>query len=183
MPWSSRAGLSVTGVDISGRFLEIAAESAREAGVAAAFFEVDARQMPFDDEFDAVLSICEGGFGLMGADDALVMRRMAEAAVPGGSVVVTAFNAYFAVANLAEGQSFDADAGQLYERTEIKDESGEGEEMDLWTGVYTPRELRLFALGVGLVPEHVWAVTPGDFSRRPAGIDHPEFMLIARKPS
>ena len=57
----------------------------REAGVSASFFEVDARQMPFDDEFDAVISICQGGFGLMGKDDALVLRRMTEAVRSGGA--------------------------------------------------------------------------------------------------
>ncbi len=53
----ARAGLAVTGVDVSARFLDIAAEAARAAGVGASFFEVDARQMPFDDEFDAVVYI------------------------------------------------------------------------------------------------------------------------------
>ena len=63
---------------------------------AQSFFQVDARQMPFDDEFDAVISICQGGFGLMGKDDSVVLRRMAEAVRPGGIVVLTAFSAYFA---------------------------------------------------------------------------------------
>src|SRR3990170_8901816 len=92
----AQAGLAVTGVDVSSRFLEIAAQSAREAGVKASFFECDARQMPFDDEFDAVVSICQGGFGLMGGDDSVVLRRMAEATKANGKVVLTAFNAYYA---------------------------------------------------------------------------------------
>jgi hypothetical protein len=33
-----------------------------------------------------------------------------------------------------------------------------------------------------LVPEHIWSVEPGDFARRPPDIDHPEFLLVARKP-
>ena len=81
----AKAGLDVVGVDVSRRFLEIAAERCREAGVKASFFEVDARQMPFDDEFDAVISLCQGGFGLMGGDDDVVLRRIAEALKPRGS--------------------------------------------------------------------------------------------------
>lgn len=176
------AGLAITGVDVSQRFLDIAAQSARDAGVPAAFFMVDARQMPFDDEFDAVISICQGGFGLMGEDDSLVLKRMAEAAKPGGRVVLTAFSSYFELAHQRPGTSFDADNGIVHERTEIKNEAGEDLEVDLWTGVYTPRELRLLALGVGLLPEFVWSVDPGDYARRPPDTEHAEFLLVARKP-
>ncbi|MDQ4096074.1 MAG: methyltransferase domain-containing protein [Actinomycetota bacterium] len=178
----AHAGLAVTGVDVSSRFLEIAAEAARAAGVSASFFEVDARRMPFDDEFDAVVSICQGAFGLMGGDDSLVLRRMAEALKPGGTLVVTAFSSLFEAAHRRPEASFDADAGVVHEKTTIKDETGAEKEVELWTGVYTPRELRLLAIGVGLIPEHVWSVEPGDFARRPPDLEHAEFMLVARKP-
>lgn len=146
-----------------------------------ALFKVDARQLPFDDEFDAVLSICQGGFGLMGKDDSVVLRRMAEAVRSGGLVVVTAFNAYFAAREQTDGD-LDADTGLMYEVMEFKDPEGSVHTADAWTSVYTPRELRLLALGVGLTPEHVWSVSPGDFARRPPDTDHYEFMLVARKP-
>lgn len=178
----AQAGLAVTGVDVSRRFLDIAAERCRAAGVKASFFEVDARQMPFDDEFDAVVSICQGGFGLMGADDSLILRRMMEAARPGAPVVLTAFSALFEAANPRSGATLDADQGLVHEITEVRDEHGRSREVDLWTGVYTPRELRLMAIGVGLIPEHVWSVEPGDFSRRPPVTELPEFMLVARRP-
>jgi ubiquinone/menaquinone biosynthesis C-methylase UbiE len=176
------AGLNVTGIDVSLRFLEIAAESARAANVGAAFFEVDARQMPFEDEFDAVISICQGGFGLMGADDSLILRRMMEAAKPGGRVVVSAFSAYFQAAHLQSDQRFDADAGVVHEVTSIKDEESTDHEVEMWTSVYTPRELRLLALGVGLLPETVWSVAPGAYRRTRPDMEHPEFLLVARKP-
>jgi hypothetical protein len=138
--------------------------------------------MPFEDEFDAVVSICQGGFGLMGKDDSLVLKRMMEAAVPGGRVILSAFSAYFQVRNLQPDQIFDADAGIAYEPTQIKDESEADHEVELWTSVYTPRELRLLALGVGLLPEAVWSVSPGDYRRRRPDTEHPEFLLVARKP-
>jgi SAM-dependent methyltransferase len=179
----SQAGISVTGVDISRRFLDIAAERARAAGVSAGFFEVDARQMPFEDTFHAAIAICQGAFGLMGKDDSLIMRRMMEAVVPGGIVVITAFSAYFEARHVRPGVSFDAGDGIVHELTSVKDESGKDHAIDLWNTVYTPRELRLLAIGVGLVPEAVWSVAPGDFARRKPDLDHPELMLVARKPS
>lgn len=177
----AQAGMAVVGVDVSRRFLDLAAAAARAAGVGAGFFQVDARQMPFDDEFEAVISICQGAFGLMGKDDALILRRMTEAVRPGGRVVVTAFSAYHAARFQTEA-SLDADRGIVHEVTTIRDEDGAEHDVDLWTGVYTPRELRLLAIGVGLVPEHVWSVSPGDFARREPDVDHHEFMLVARRP-
>jgi SAM-dependent methyltransferase len=178
----AQAGLAVVGVDVSQRFLRIAADKARAAGVAASFFEVDARQMPFDDEFDSVISICQGGFGLMGEDDALVLRRMAEAARSGGRIVLTAFSAYYEMAHARSEATFDADRGVVYERSTIRDEAGAEHEVDLWTGVYTPRELRLLAIGCGLIPEAVWSVAPGDFATRVPDTEHPELLLVAGKP-
>lgn len=178
----ARAGITVIGVDISRKFLDIAAEAARDAGVGAGFFEVDARQMPFDGEFDAVISICQGGFGLMGSDDSIVMKRMAEAVKPGGRVVLTAFSAYFEAAHRRDGAIFDADEGIVYERAPILDEVGATKDADMWTGVYTPRELRLLSIGVGLIPEAVWSVEPGGFARNDPDLEHPEFMLVAMRP-
>ena len=117
----------------------------------------------------------------MGADDGLVLRRMAEAAQSGGIVVVTAFSAYYEVGN-PRPATFDANEGVVHETSTVKDEDGNDHKVDLWTGVYTPRELRLLALGVGLLPAAVYSVAPGDFAKRKPGLDHPEFMLVARKP-
>ena len=178
----ARLGMEVTGVDVSGEFLEIAARDARSAAVSASFFEVDARRMPFENEFDAVISICQGAFGLMGGDDSLVLRRMAEAARPGGKVLLTAFSALFEASHPRDGATFDVDAGVVHERSVVKSENGVDQTVDLWTGVYTPRELRLLAIGVGLVPEAVWSVEPGDFARRAPDMDRPELMLLATKP-
>jgi SAM-dependent methyltransferase len=176
------AGYAVTGIDVSRRFLDIAAEDARARGVHLSLFEIDAREMPFSDEFDAVISICQGAFGLMGRDDALVLKRMGEALKREGRLVVTAFNALYEVQTQRPEASFDVAEGIVHERTTVRDESGNEHATDLWTGVYTPRELKLLAIGCGLVPEHVWSVAPGDFARREPDLEHPEFMLVARRP-
>lgn len=180
----AQAGLAVTGIDVSEGFLAIARDRANELNLAGrvALFECDARVMPFDDEFDAVISICQGGFGLMGKDDGLILRRMMEATKPGGRVVLTAFSAYFEASVARPEARIDVDAGIVYERMTIKEAAGDESEADAWTSIYTPRELRLLAIGVGLVPEHIWSVEPGDFARRSPDLTHPEFMLVARRP-
>ena len=175
-------GMHVVGVDISERFVDLAS---RNAPPTATFQRCDARNLPYEDEFDAVISLCQGAFGLVGEEDHSVLEGMARAAKADGTgrVVLTAFSAYFALRYLEEGDRFDADSGVNHERAVVKNEIGEEAEFDAWTSCFTPRELRLLCDRNGLHVEHVWSVTPGAYDRTPPDIDHPEFLVIARKPA
>lgn len=181
-----RHGISVVGVDISQRFVDLGNEAAAAEGLGASvtFRRGDARALGFDGEFDAVISLCQGGFGLVGrtedgrADDS-VLRGMAAAVRPGGRLALSAFSAYFQVRHLESGDSFDADSGVNHERTEIRDGGAGRREVDLWTTCFTPRELRLLGAQAGLVVDHVWSVTPGAYARTVPSIDSPEFLVIA----
>jgi hypothetical protein len=110
-----------------------------------------------------------------------VLAGMARASRFGGSVVFTAFNAYLQVANLVEGNGFDAERGVHRETTEIRNETGESTSTDLWTTCFTPRELRLMADGVGLVVESIDSVEPGDWSPTAPEINSPEFLVVTRR--
>ncbi|HEX9969143.1 MAG TPA: class I SAM-dependent methyltransferase, partial [Acidimicrobiales bacterium] len=174
-------GIDVLGVDISERFVELAR---RNAPSGALFDVCDARRLPFSDEFDAVISLCQGAFGLVGEDDPSVLDGMVRAAKGGtGRVALTAFSAYFAVRFLEEADTFDAAAGVNHERTMVKNEQGEEAEFDLWTSCFTPRELRLLCGRSGLSVDHLWAVTPGAYGRNAPDLDHPEFLVVAHKPA
>ena len=175
----ARRGIDVVGIDISERFVELARRNAPPQ----ALFEVcDARRLPFVDEFDAVISLCQGAFGLVGEDDPSVLDGMARAAKAGtGRVALTAFSAYFAIRYLEETDSFDAASGVNHERTTVRNEQGEEAEFDLWTSCFTPRELRLLCARSGLTVDDLWAVTPGAYGRNQPDLDHPEWLVVARK--
>lgn len=175
----ARRGIDVVGIDISERFVELARRNAPPQ----ALFEVcDARRLPFVDEFDAVISLCQGAFGLVGEDDPPVLDGMARAARAGtGRVALTAFSAYFAVRYLEETDSFDAATGVNHERTTVRNEQGEEAEFDLWTSCFTPREMRLLCARSGLTVDDLWAVTPGAYGRNQPDLDHPEWLVVARK--
>ena len=179
----AEAGMAVTGIDVSAGFLEVARQAAEERGVKVSFFQQDARSMPFADEFDGVMSICQGGFGLMGDDDSLILRGMAEALKTDRRLCITAFSALFEASVKRPEANFDVGAGIVHEEMTIKTPGGDEEVMEAWTSVYTPRELKLLAIGVGVVPEHIWSIEPGDFARREPNIETPEFMLVAKKPA
>ncbi|MEO6571359.1 MAG: class I SAM-dependent methyltransferase [Ilumatobacteraceae bacterium] len=177
-------GIIVHGIDISHRFVELAADG---APVGATFERLDARRMAFDARFDArfdaVICLCQGAFGLMTADghDETVMTAMAGALRPGGRLALTAFSSYFVVRHW-DGADFDAASGVNHERTEIRDESGDAVETSLWTGCYTPRELRLLCAANGLEVDAVSSVEPGRYGSDPPTADTPEFLLLATRP-
>ncbi|HEX2577717.1 MAG TPA: class I SAM-dependent methyltransferase [Aquihabitans sp.] len=183
-----RRGIAVHGVDISERFVELARHEAPDG---VTFERLDARALPFDGDFDAAISLCQGAFGLAdggGGDtpldpDGAVLDGIARAVRPGGAVAVSAFSAYFQVRWLdPERGSFDAERGVNHERTVIKDPAGVDAEVDLWTTCFTPRELRLLAARAGLAVDGLWSVRPGEYGVRPPDVDHEELLLVARRP-
>ncbi|MFT6812028.1 MAG: SAM-dependent methyltransferase [Ilumatobacter sp.] len=177
----ARRGIVAHGVDISQRFVDIAVGGAGDESLeTATFARGDARHLGFADEFDAVICLCQGAFGMMTADgdDASVVAGMAAALRPGGRLALSAFNAYFAVKYHGDA-AFDADTGVSHERTEIRSESGESKIVDLWTGCYTPRELRLLLSTHGFAVDAVCSVEPGRYGSDPATIESPEFLVIA----
>ena len=173
----AKRGIEVHGVDISERFIELA----RQDAPAGATFEVgDARHLAFDGEFDVAISLCQGGFGLVGDDDGDVLVGMARAVRPGGGFVAfSAFSAYFMVRFLEDHDTFDADRGVNTETTELKNELGETRPAQLHTSCFTPRELRLMCRQAGLHAEYLWSVSPGAYAEEPPTTDSPEFLVIA----
>jgi SAM-dependent methyltransferase len=177
-------GIEVVGVDVSQRFIDIARAGAPHG---ASFVRADARELRFDAEFDAAISLCQGAFGLAGGPaapldaDGDVLAGIARALRPGGMAAVSGFSAYFQVRCLEDTDSFDADSGVNHERTEVHDEDGVPAPADLWTTCFTPRELRLLAARAGLEVRAVWSVTPGGYAADPPTIDSPEFLLVAAR--
>ncbi len=152
-------GIDVHGIDVSERFVDLARVDAPDG---ATFERLDARALRFDAEFDAVICLCQGAFGLMTADghDEVVVAGIARSLKPEGRLALSAFSSYF-VARHWHDADFDADSGVNHERTEIRNEEGESIETSLWTGCYTPRELRLLCAANGLTVDSINSVEPG----------------------
>jgi SAM-dependent methyltransferase len=178
----ARRGYRVVGIDISERFMALAAA---EAPSGATFARADARALPVRPVFDAAVSLCQGGFGLpadpKAPDDGSVLAAMAAVLRPGGRLALTAFSSYFMVRHLEDSDDFDVGAGVNHERAPVKDADGQERRFDLWTACYTPRELRLMAAAAGLDVVSLWSVTPGRYDATPPDLEHPELLLIAER--
>lgn len=181
----ARRGLHVVGVDISARFVALAGAGGPPG---AAFVRGDARALPVAERFDAVISLCQGGFGLVGGpgddpvgDDSRILDGMVGALVPGGRLALTAFSSYFQVRFLEEG-AFDAATGVHHEHTTVRDEAGRPAPAELWTTCFTPREIRLLAERSGLAVDAIHSVEPGAYGPNPPDLDHAELLVIAHRP-
>ena len=178
----ARRGVIVHGIDISHDFIAIAHE---DAVLGSTFERLDARQLGEAShlrDFDAVICLCQGAFGLMTAqgDDEMVIRGMATCLRQGGQLALSAFNAYFAVKYHLNAH-FDAQSGVSHEVTEVKNNRGETRSVDLWTGCYTPRELRLLLSLSGFEVNSISSVEPGAYKLADPTVESPEFLVQAIK--
>jgi 2-polyprenyl-3-methyl-5-hydroxy-6-metoxy-1,4-benzoquinol methylase len=62
-------GYSLTGIDLFESQLKKAGEKAERNRPKIEFLRHDARDLPFENEFDAAIMLCEGGFPLMETDE------------------------------------------------------------------------------------------------------------------
>jgi SAM-dependent methyltransferase len=178
----ARRGLDVVGVDLSEDFIALAREAAEEEGLPAVFEVVDVRDLAYEGGFDAIVCLCQGGFGLLGGrDEPAVFERIATALRPGGRLALTAFSAAFAARFLEDGETFDPATGVLHERATVRNEDGVEKVFDAWTTCFTARELELLAGRAHLDVDGVYGVTPGRYGTAPPTLEHPELLLLARR--
>ncbi len=179
----ARRGFEVTGVDLSPEFLDVGHATAAREGLDVVFLLGDVRTLPFDAAFDAVICLCQGGFGLLGGGDeeAEALAQLVRAMHPGGRLALSAFSSYFAVRHLDAGETFNAASGVLHESATVRGPAGDERVFDLWTTCFTPRELRLMAVTAGLSVDGVYGVRPGEYARNAPTVDHPEHLLLARR--
>jgi SAM-dependent methyltransferase len=181
----ARRGIRVHGIDISHEFVDIAREAAELEDLAkyATFERLDARHLADDvpaGSVDAVICLCQGAFGLMtsNGEDMDVLTAIRHTLRPGGKLALSAFNAYFAV-KYHDKAAFDADTGVSHELTEVRNPAGEARAVDLWTGCYTPRELRLLLGASGFRVDVISSVDPGSYGPMAPTVESSEFLVLA----
>ncbi|MGB2757385.1 MAG: class I SAM-dependent methyltransferase [Acidimicrobiia bacterium] len=175
-------GIDVVGVDLSERFIDIACAQAADRALHNATFQVaDVRSLPFAQEFDAVISLCQGGFGLLGGvDEEGVLTEFARVLNAGGSLVVETFSAAFALAWKEPGETFDVANGTMHELAEVIRTPNERATFELVTTVFTPRELRLLLAAAGFEHIRIGGGAPGRYSLEAPNLRDPSLICLAR---
>jgi SAM-dependent methyltransferase len=188
----ARRGFQVTGVDLSPVQIASARERAQATKVRVDFVIGDARQMPYQDQFDVSLNLFTSfGFFEDDADNFKMLQRIAGATVPGGRFLIDLWNREKQIrefepieveewtggVRIEKEWHFDAWSGRINWTNRVLFPDGRQEGWNHSVRAYTLVELRRMLEQVGFKLERVH----GGFDGRDYSLDAPQMIIIARK--
>ncbi len=186
----ARRGYRVTGLDLSDGMLARAREKAQAAQVEINWIQGDASRFALAREFDAVICVCEGAFGLLGgADDSIeqplaILRNVSRSLKPGGRTLFTVLSAFKMIREQAPADVEQGRFDPLTMTTSTEHSPVEGAlAIRLRLRGFTPTELKLLFQLAGLEVLHVGGGTAGDWGWRGVRLDEFEIMVVAQKPA
>ncbi|HOW88134.1 MAG TPA: class I SAM-dependent methyltransferase [Candidatus Omnitrophota bacterium] len=195
----AKRGYQVTGVDLSGNQIKRAREKAQEAGVIVDFQMQDARNLPFDGEFDLAIMLCEGGFSLMETDEMNfeILKNATKALKSKGKLIFTALNGLFPLFHSVsdfyksaqkEGQSqckecsFDLMTFRDHNTVVFEDDSGNKRELKCNERYYVPSEITWLLKTLGFKKIDIFGAKLGAYSRNDKlATDDFEMLVVAEK--
>ncbi|HEY6865668.1 MAG TPA: class I SAM-dependent methyltransferase [Candidatus Eisenbacteria bacterium] len=188
----ARRGHRVTGVDFNARYLEIAAEEARRAGVEVRWIAGDMRALPFEREFEAVYSFFTS-FGYFGDEEnERVLAGIARALAPGGRFLIDMMNRDWLLTHplqrqwnqredgslLAEEVALDLRTSRLRSRQIlIEPQGGHRVTKEFDARAYTCAELTALCARHGLAMREVW----GGVDRSGYSTESRRLVLLAER--
>jgi SAM-dependent methyltransferase len=188
----TKRGFAVTGFDLSECLLGLARDRAAKAEVACEFIRGDMREIPWQNEFDAVLNLFTA-FGYLETDeeDEKALRAVARCLRPGGSAFFDLWNRDRSARNLQYKDWYEHEGHIVLDQREWNWLTGR---MDMTRKIVTPdgqrRELG-FSLRAYTHPEIVemlrragleWERSYGDFEGSEYGEGSHRMAVVARKP-
>jgi len=178
----TKRGYHVTGVDLSENQIKRAREKAHEAGVTIDFQTQDARNLPFDVEFDLAIMLCEGGFSLMETDEMNfeILKAATKALKSKGKLIFTTLNGLFPLFHSVnefyesaqkDGQSqckecsFDLMTFRDHNTAVFEDDSGNKRELKCNERYYVPSEITWLLKTLGFKKIDIFGAKLGAYSR------------------
>ena len=186
----AKRGYKVTGVDLSKSQLQRAKEKAGDANVQIEFIQKDARELEFENQFDMVIMLCEGGFSLMETDEMnfKILQNAAKALKENGKFIFTTLNALFPLFHSEETPSADSqnssfDLGTLRRtfKFKITDDSGQEKEISGNERYYCPSEISWYLKSLNFTDIGIYGCKLGAFSRNEKlSKDDFEMLVVAK---
>lgn len=188
----ARAGLRVTGLDMSEEYLAIAGSAARKAGVKVRFVQGDMRDIPFKGEFDAAVNMFTAfGYFDSEADDQRVIDGTAAALRPGGRLLLDLLNRDWVAANYVrsesregpdgtifkESRNFDSVAGRNHVEFTITSQDGAERKVSHHIRLYVATEISRMLDGAGLTLERSY----GGYDGHLLSVETRRMILVSRK--
>ena len=188
----ARAGLVVTGLDMSEEYLSQARSAARKAGVKVRFVCGDMRAIPFRGEFDAVVNMFTAfGYFDEEVDDQRVIESVAASLKLGGMLLLDMLNRDWVAANhvpcefregedgtiYRERRSFDPVAGRSHVEFKITSPDGEDRKVSHHIRLYVATEISRMLGRAGLTLERSY----GGYDGSMLSMEGRRMILVARK--
>lgn len=197
----SKRGYTVTGIDLSESLLKKAREKAEKQHLEIEFLRQDARNLPFEDRFDAAIMLCEGAFPLMETDEMNyeILKNVSKTLKAKAKLIFTTLNGLFPLCHsindfhetgtdAKEGNAvyhsthFDFLTFRDYNITKVEDDSGNIKELQCNERYYIPPEISRLLENLGFTKIDFFGAKLGAFSREDAlTTEDFEMLVIAER--
>ncbi|MDR0247688.1 MAG: class I SAM-dependent methyltransferase [Burkholderiales bacterium] len=178
----TKRGYQVTGIDLSESQLKRAKEKAAENNLAIDFQRHDARNLPFNSEFDVAIMMCEGGFSLMETDEMNfeILKNATKALKTHAKFIFTTTNGLFPLYNSVDkfcaaatedgnstckNNAFDLMTFRSHGIVEFEDDSGNKKSLECNERYYLPCEITWLLKSLGYKTINIFGARLGAFSR------------------
>jgi 2-polyprenyl-3-methyl-5-hydroxy-6-metoxy-1,4-benzoquinol methylase len=195
----SKRGYKMTGIDLSGSQLEKAREKANAQKLNIDFQKHDARKLPFENEFDVAIMLCEGAFPLMETDEMNyeILLNATKSLKNHGKFIFTTLNGLFPLYHSVEefcastvdegnatyrSNTFDLMTFRDHNITEVEDDSGNKKVLECNERYYVPSEISWLLKTLGYNKIDIFGAKLGAFSRNDLlTTEDFEMLVIAEK--
>jgi SAM-dependent methyltransferase len=195
----TKRGYSVTGIDLSHAQLKRAREKAENEGLKIDFLQHDARNLPFINEFDLAIMLCEGGFPLMETDEMNfdILKNVTNSLKSPGKFIFTTLNGLFPLYHSVEkfcnsstgegnatyrSNTFDLMTFRDHNITEAEDDDGNKMTLDCNERYYVPSEITWLLKSLGCRNIGIFGARLGAFSRNDKlTTEDFEMLVVAEK--
>lgn len=162
----TKRGYSVTGIDLSESQLKKARENAEREKLEIEFLQHDARNLPFENQFDVAIMLCEGGFPLMETDEMNfeILKNVTKSLKSSAKFIFTTLNGLFPLFHSIDdfhktgtneegahykSNSFDLTTMRDYYVTTFIDGDGNEHRIDCNERYYMPSEINWLLKSLG----------------------------------
>ncbi|RZN36663.1 MAG: class I SAM-dependent methyltransferase [Methanosarcinales archaeon] len=195
----AKRGYRVTGIDLSESQLERAKTKAKAQNLRIDFQKHDARDLPFKNEFDLAIMLCEGAFPLMETDEMNyeILINVTKSLNDHGKLIFTTLNGLFPLYHLVEevcastteagnatyrSNTFDLMTFRDHNITTVEDDFGNKKELECDERYYAPSEITWLLKMLGFKKIDIYGAKIGAFSRNnKLTTEDFEMLVIAEK--
>jgi 2-polyprenyl-3-methyl-5-hydroxy-6-metoxy-1,4-benzoquinol methylase len=179
----AKRGYTVTGIDLSESQLKRARKKAELVNISIDFRKLDARDLPFEAEFDAAIMLCEGGFPLMETDELNfeILKNVTRSLRTTGKLIFTTLNGLFPLYHSVQqfcnsesnegnatykSKTFDLMTFRDHNTIEAEDDDGKKKTLKCSERYYVPSEISWLLKSIGYNKIDIYGAKLGSFSRK-----------------